>query len=442
VGETRRPFRHLEAPRGGAEARRRAARPPALNVEPLALTYAQARERAVESVSSLPAETLPLARCAGRALRRDVAAPHALPPFRNSAMDGWAVRAADLATASPAAPVTLRVVGAIPAGSVVARTLAPGEAMRVMTGAMPPPGADAVVPFEEGERATLAGGEAMVTRRPAEPGDHLRAAGADVGLAETVLEDGRELSAHDLALLAALGVAHLTVSPAPRVAVLSTGDELVDPEEPLRPGAIRDSNLGMLALLAGQAGAEIGIAERLADDPRRVAERIEEAVATCDVVLTIGGVSAGDFDPVKQALGRLGEIELWRVAMRPGRPQAWGRPQGRLFHGLPGNPASVACVFEALVRPALRRLQGFARLDRPRAPVRLARDVESKEGRTDFVRCTLAWREGALWAMPAGEQVSGHLAPQSRAHALVVVPEAVPRLPEGEAAEALVLRLP
>jgi molybdopterin molybdotransferase len=411
-------------------------------MEPLALSYAEARARAVESLSSLPAETLPLARCAGRALRRDVVAPHALPPFRNSAMDGWAVRAADLALAAPGAPVTLRVVGEIPAGTVPARALGPGEAMRIMTGAMPPEGADAVVPFEEGERGAAAGGETMTARRPVEPGDHLRAAGADVGQAEVVLEEGRELSAHDLALLASLGVAALTVSPAPRVAVLSTGDELVDPGEPLRPGAIRDSNLGMLSLLAEQAGAEIGIAERLADDPRRVAARIEEAIATCDAVLTIGGVSAGDFDPVKLALARLGEIELWRVAMRPGRPQAWGRPQGRLFHGLPGNPASVACVFEALVRPALRRLQGFSRLDRPRVPVRLARDVASKAGRTDFVRCTLAWREGALWATPAGEQVSGHLAPQSRAHALVVVPEAAERLREGEAAEALVLRLP
>ena len=411
-------------------------------MEPLALSYAEARARAVESLSSLPAETLPLARCAGRALRRDVVAPHALPPFRNSAMDGWAVRAADLALATPAAPVTLRVVGEIPAGTVPARALAPCEAMRIMTGAMPPEGADAVVPFEEGERGAGAGGETMTARRPVEPGDHLRAAGADVGQAEVVLEEGRELSAHDLALLASLGVAHVSVSPAPRVAVLSTGDELVDPGEPLRPGAIRDSNLGMLSLLAEQAGAEIGIAERLADDPRRVAARIEEAIATCDAVLTIGGVSAGDFDPVKLALARLGEIELWRVAMRPGRPQAWGRPHGRLFHGLPGNPASVACVFEALVRPALRRLQGFSRLDRPRAPVRLARDVASKAGRTDFVRCTLAWREGALWATPAGEQVSGHLAPQSRAHALVVVPEAAERLREGEAAEALVLRLP
>lgn len=411
-------------------------------MEPLTLGYAAARARAVDALPSLPSVTLPLARCAGRALRRDVVAPHALPPFRNSAMDGWAVRAADLALAAPGSPVRLRVTGEIPAGTVAARALGPGEAMRIMTGAMPPAGADAVVPFEDGERGSGPEGEWMAARGPAEPGDHLRAAGADVGQAEHVLAEGRELSAHDLALLAALGVAEVEVSPAPRLAVISTGDELLDPAEPLRPGAVRDSNLGMLALLAEQAGAEVTIAERLPDDPLRVARRIEEAVATCDAVLTIGGVSAGDFDPVKLALARLGEIELWRVAMRPGRPQAHGRPRGRLFHGLPGNPASVACVFEVLVRPALRRLQGFERLDRPRVPVRAARDIASRAGRSDFVRCTLAWRSGELWATPAGEQVSGHLAPQSRAHALLAVPEAAAAVREGEPAEALVLRLP
>lgn len=411
-------------------------------MEPIALSYDEARARAVDGLSSLPAVTLPLARCAGRALRRGMVAPHALPAFRSSAMDGWAVRAADLALARPAAPVTLRVVGHVAAGTVAARPLGPGEAMRIMTGAMPPPGADAVVPFEEAERGADAGGETMRAGRPAEPGDHLRAAGADVGQAQLVLDEGRELSAHDLALLAALGIAELPVSPAPRVAVISTGDELVSPAEPLRPGTVRDSNLGLLALLAEQAGAEVAIAERLRDDPERVAARIGEAIATCDAVFTIGGVSAGDFDPVRQALAGSPEFELWRVAMRPGRPQAWGRPRGRLFHGLPGNPASVACVFEALVRPALRRLQGFANPDRPRVPVHLARDVASRTGRTDFVRCTLAWRGGALWAAPAGDQVSGHLAPQSLAHALLVVPEAAGSLSEGDAAEALVLRLP
>jgi len=160
-------------------------------------------------------------------------------------------------------------------------------------------------------------------------------------------------------------------------------------------------------------------------------------------VLTIGGVSAGDFDPVKEALERIGGIESWRVAMRPGRPQAFGTPGGKLFYGMPGNPASVACVFETLVRPALRVLQGFTQLDRPRVPVRVAQSIESRAGRTDFVRVTLTWRDdGLLWAAPAGDQVSGHLAPQSRAHGLLIVPEASARLDAGERATALVLRPP
>jgi molybdopterin molybdotransferase len=185
------------------------------------------------------------------------------------------------------------------------------------------------------------------------------------------------------------------------------------------------------------------LAERLPDDVTRVTERVREGLAASDVVLTIGGVSAGDFDPVREALGRLGKIELWRVAMRPGRPQAFGTPGGKVFYGLPGNPASVACVFETLVRPALRVLQGFTQLDRPRVPVRVAERVESRAGRSDFVRATLAWRDdGLLWATPAGAQVSGHLSPQSRAHGLLIVPYASERLEPGERAHALVMRPP
>jgi molybdopterin molybdotransferase len=226
------------------------------------------------------------------------------------------------------------------------------------------------------------------------------------------------------------------------VAVLSTGDELLDLGAPLRPGAIRDSNLPMLLQLVEAAGCDVALAERLPDDAARVAARVREALEASDAVLTIGGVSAGDFDPVKEALSRLGGVELWRVAMRPGRPQAFGTPGGKLFFGLPGNPASVACTFEVLVRPALRALQGHAQLDRPRAPVRVGQAVESRAGRTDFVRCSLAWRDGTLWAEPTGAQVSGHLVPQSRADGLLVVPEAADRLAEGESATAIVWRLP
>lgn len=409
---------------------------------PLALSYAEARARVLAAVRPLSAEHVPVEYAAGRALRETVHAPHALPPFRNTAMDGFAVRVADLALASATAPVTLRVTEVLPAGHAGGAALGPGEAARIMTGAPLPPGADAVVPFEECERHGEGATERCVVARPSRPGDHVREAGADLAAGAVVLEAGRELSAHDLALLVAIGHARPLVSPRPRVAVLSTGDELVDADQPLRPGLVRDSNLPMLARLVEEAGCDLTRFERLPDDAERVATALRECLAASDVVLTIGGVSAGDFDPVKQAIAEVGGIESWRVAMRPGRPQVFGAPEGRLCFGLPGNPASVACTFEVLVRPALRALQGHAALDRPRVPVRVAQAMESRAGRTDFVRARLEWRDGLLWATPAGAQVSGHLTPQAHAHALLVVPETAERLAAGDAAEALVLRLP
>ncbi len=410
---------------------------------PRHLTYAEARARVLAAAPLLPAEHAALRAAAGRALRDTLTAPHALPPFRNSAMDGYAVRAADLAGASDSHPVTLRVTEVLPAGLVSTHVLRAGEAARIMTGAMVPEGADAIVPFEEAERLPYEDqhDERCTVRRASHAGDHIRAAGADIAAGAVAIEAGRELSPYDLALLASLGVAQVPVSRVPRVAVLSTGDELLDIDAPLRPGAIRDSNLPMLAQLVEAAGCVVSIAERLPDDVARVTQRVREAFASSDAVLTIGGVSAGDFDPVKQALDTLGGIELWRVAMRPGRPQAFGTPGGKLFFGLPGNPASVACVFEVLVRPALRVMQGHAVLDRPRLPVRVAVPVDSRAGRTDFVRSALEWRDGALWATPVGAQVSGHLVPQARADALLVVPEAAARLAAGDAATAIVWRM-
>jgi len=173
-----------------------------------------------------------------------------------------------------------------------------------------------------------------------------------------------------------------------------------------------------------------------------VASAIAQGLQTADVVITLGGVSAGRHDPVKEALARFDGIARWRVAMKPGRPQAFGALEGRLFFGLPGNPASVACVFEVLVRPALRRLQGFTALDRPRLTVRAVEAIESRSGRTDFVRVTLERRGDAWWAKQAGAQISGHVLPQSRAHALLVVPEASERIEAGEPAEAMLLRWP
>ena len=314
---------------------------------PRSLRFAEARARVLGAVSALPAVRVPLDEAVGRALREPLVAPHALPPFANTAMDGYAVRSADLASAAETSPVTLRVVEVLPAGHAPTRALVAGEAARIMTGAMLPGGADTIVPFEEAERSVDGSGERCVVRRAPAAGEHIRSAGADVGRGETVFESGRQLSQYDLALAAALGAPRLLVSPRPRVAVLSTGDELLDVADALRPGAIRDSNLPMLAQLVRATGCELTAAVQLPD-----AARVREALEQSDAVLTIGGVSAGDFDPVKEAIagGLAGPasgsaaVELWRVAMRPGRPQAFGMPGGRMLYAMPGNPRrSHAC---------------------------------------------------------------------------------------------------
>jgi molybdopterin molybdotransferase len=410
---------------------------------PELISYAEARSRVLAAVPALPAELVALAEARGRALRRVFAAGHELPPFRNSSMDGYAVATRDLARATPASPVELEVVEVVAAGAMASRALGPGQAIRIMTGARVPDGANAVVPFEDCERLDARGGtERARFPRPARHDENIRPAGRDVRQGETPLAIGRELSAHDLALLAALGEARVSVGPRPRVAVLSTGDELLEIDQALRPGAIRDSNRPMLGMLLEECGSRVIASERVRDDARLFASRVAALAPEADVVISIGGVSAGDFEPVKNGLQAIGEVALWRVSMRPGRPQAFGRAYGRPFFGLPGNPASVACVFEALVRPALRKMQGFAELDRPRVPVRAAEPIASRAGRTDFARVTLEWRERQLWARLAGDQVSGHLAPQSRAHALLVVPDEVAALAAGDTAEALLLRWP
>ena len=412
-------------------------------VGPELISYAEARSRVLSAVRPLPAELVLLAEARGRALRRVFGASHELPPFRNSSMDGYAVAARDLARASQASPVELEVVEVVAAGALASHALGPGQAIRIMTGARVPDGANAVVPFEDSERVDgSGGGERARFLRPARHDENIRPAGRDVRQGEAPLAVGRELSAHDLALLAALGEARVSVGPRPRVAVLSTGDELLEIDQALRPGAIRDSNRPMLGMLLEECGARVTASERVRDDPRQFASRVATLAPEADVVISIGGVSAGDFEPVKKGLEALGKVALWRVSMRPGRPQAFGETHGRTFFGLPGNPASVACVFEALVRPALRQMQGFAALDRPCVPVRAAEAIASRAGRTDFARVLLEWRGRELWARLAGDQVSGHLAPQSRAHALLVVPDDVAALAPGDPAEALLLRWP
>jgi len=406
------------------------------------LSYGEARACVLDAVRPLAPVEVPLAAALGRPLRSPVRAPHPLPPFTNSSMDGYTVRAADAAGARRDRPVELPVVEVIAAGHVASRPLGRGEAMRIMTGAAMPEGADTVVPFEQADAGRRGETEILRFVSPPVAGANVRRAGADIDRGDVALEAGRALSPHDLALAGSLGIPRVHVGPRPRVAIVSTGDELLAIDAPLRPGAIRDSNSLQLALLVAEAGGEVVASSRAPDDPAEVARAIRQALDSADVALTIGGVSAGDFDPVRDGLGRVGGIELWRVAMKPGRPQAFGAPDGRLFFGLPGNPGSVACVFEVLVRPALLALQGFESLDRPRVRARAAHDMASRKGRRDFVRVTLERRERGWWASEAGAQVSGHLTPQAQAHALFVIPEHLEEVEAEEAGEAFVLRWP
>lgn len=408
---------------------------------PESLTFAEARARVSAGLTPLATERAALDLATGRALRASIRAPHALPPYANSAMDGIAVRADDLAQASAASPVSLAVIATIAAGHPHDGVVGAGQAMRIMTGAPIPDGADTIVPVEDLDPQDPGAREVRVVRAPPR-GEHVRASGADVTAGTVVLEAGRQLSPHDIALLAALGIGEVEVGARPRVAILSTGDELRDASSPFEPGTIRDSNTPLLRALIAEAGGTVVHAERLADDPQRVADAIARALASADLVLSIGGVSAGDFDPVKLALDRIGGIALWRVAMKPGRPQAFGVHGSARFHGLPGNPASVACVFDTLVRPALRALAGFSTVERPLVAARVGEDIPSRAGRTDFVRVRLEPSGDGWSAHPVGEQISGHLTPQAFAHGLLEIPAERPRLSAGDRALVRLWRWP
>jgi len=319
-------------------------------------------------------------------LRADLVAHEPFPRFDNSAMDGFAVRALDVAGATAAAPVTLAVTETLAAGGVATHAVARGEAIRIMTGAPLPAGVDAVVPIEQTDAAT----NAVRILAPVAAGENVRPAGEDFAAGTLLARSGDVIGPGTIALLAALGHAQVDVSLPPRVAILSTGDELVAPGQPVGPGQIRDSNTHMMRALVRAAGCDPGPCWHLADDAQAVATAIGRVADHCDAIVTLGGVSAGDFDPVREALGTLGgDVELWRVGMRPGQPQAFGLAHGKLFFGLPGNPVSSAVVFEMLVRPALWTMLGRRVLDRPSVRAVLAEPVQSKVGRRDFLRVML-----------------------------------------------------
>ncbi|WP_091030111.1 molybdopterin molybdotransferase MoeA [Microbacterium oxydans] len=318
------------------------------------------------AVRTRPAVTRALGEAIGFTLTDPARAQNPVPVFDNSAMDGFAVRFADVATASDAHPAVLRVVADVPAGSAEDPPLARGTAARIMTGAPVPAAADTIVPFEDtagGLADSL--GEIRIVRAPAAEGAHVRRAGADAAVGAVVLDQGALLGARQLAALASVGIARVAVAPRPRVAIVSTGAELVPPGEPLARGQIPESNGLLLAGLVVEAGAEVVFREVVGDDGAGPADAVARASALgLDAVIFSGGVSAGAYEPVRQGLSDA--MEFVKVAMQPGKPQGFGATDaGMLLFGLPGNPVSVAVSFEVLVRPALLRLQGRREIHRP-----------------------------------------------------------------------------
>ena len=399
------------------------------------ISVEEALARVLDRVSVLEPETKRVLDAQGQVLAEDVVATYSIPPYDNSAMDGYAVRAEDTRGASEQTPVRLTVVGDLAAGYVSDRPVTKGTAIRIMTGAPLPPGADAVVQFENtDERMGDKQGSQRKTvtiYREASPRLNVREAGEDVRQGQTVLKRGAVLRAGEIGVLASLGRRDVSVIRRPKVAVLSTGDELVEIDAPLQPGKIRNSNsysVASLVLKYGGIPIMLGIAR---DELNEVVGRLRQA-ADADLLITSGGVSVGDFDVVKDALTAEGEVTFWQVRMKPGKPLAFGNIRGIPHLGLPGNPVSAMISFEQFARPAILKMLGKTVFKKPEVKAIVHGEARNKDGRRQFLRAYVERRGGEWHASLTGPQGSGILMSMALANGLVIVPEDVPAIRTGD----------
>ncbi|MFH1833690.1 MAG: gephyrin-like molybdotransferase Glp [bacterium] len=396
----------------------------------------EARVLVLAEAAPLPVEARLLTEALGAVLGQEIIAPHDVPPFDNSAMDGFAVRAADTVDASPESPSDLLVCETIPAGHVASHTVGAGEAAKIMTGAPMPRGADAVV---QSESAVEKAGRVFI-QEAVKPSKNVRRAGEDVRLGDEVLATGSVLGPAEIGLIASMGFPAVQVHRRPRVAVISTGSELVEVDQRLGPGQIHNSNSYSLRAQCQQLGIEAS-ALGIAPDDYEATRRLVERGLEYDVLLTSGGVSVGQFDFVKDVQDELGiERKLWGVAMKPGKPLAFGVRDGTLVFGLPGNPVSAMISFELFVRPALLRLMGYRKTTRPTYRATMTEDVAGADGRVSVVRVR-AWREDGSWhASATGAQGSGILRSMVGANGLVLVPGGSQGVRAGAKVKFLLLR--
>ncbi|MNR93038.1 Molybdopterin molybdenumtransferase [compost metagenome] len=398
------------------------------------ITVAEARSRILRDAAPGPVEPTTLLRALGKVLAEPVMAPLGLPPFDNSAMDGFAVRSQELAGVAAAGAVDLPVSMEVVAGCGRFRELAPGTACRIMTGGPIPPGADAVVPVEEAwEEAGR-----VTFRKAVSPGTHIRRAGEDFQAGDRLLEPGMVLTPARIALLAGVGMVEVKVHAAPRVAILTSGDELVPPGQALRPGQIYDSNAYAMAAMVSEAGG-IPVRMGVIRDERDATWRQLADAASYDVILTSGGVSMGRYDFIGEILQRHGDLHFDRVAQQPGKPFTYATLGGKPVFALPGNPVSTLVCFEVYVRPVIRRMSGLREIDRPRVWARMGETFAKKPGRQAFLRAILERTPDGVMARLAGAQGSAILSAMARANALVIVPAEASGLAEGEQVEALAL---
>lgn len=393
-------------------------------------TYEEARNIVLGSVAPLGAERVEIGRALGRTLAEDVAAPWPLPFCDNSAMDGFAVRADDCR-----GPVRLKITGYIPAGGTASVAVTPGCAVKIMTGAPIPPGCDAVIPFEETEEAD----DHVVVKGKATSRQHIRFRAEDVREGDVVLRGGMPLRPPEISMLASLGKTFVPVYRKVRVAVLSTGDELIELGEPPSPGKFINSNSLAVAAAVRETGAEsllLGIAP---DDLASHAEKISEGLKA-DALITTAGVSAGDRDLVREVLAELGVVSrFWRVGIKPGGPTAFGTKDGKPVFSLPGNPVSALITFEAFVRPALLRMMGRKRVVRPLVKATLAGEVRKKPGKVHFLRVGIEVRDGVYFVTSAGDQNTGILRTMVLADAIAVLPADKTSFAAGETVDIFLL---
>jgi molybdopterin molybdotransferase len=398
------------------------------------LSVAAARRAMLSNVPRLATEQIGIdGGAANRVLAADVVAQVLLPPWDTSAMDGYAVVAKDVLTAPLRLPVVGEMAAGTPPGTVAIRS---GSCAKVMTGAPLPDGADAVVPYEWTDR----GATEVLILQTALHGNAVRSAGEDVSPGDPILSAGHRLRATDLAALAASGLATIEVARRPRVAVVTTGDEIRPPGSKLEPGQIYDTAGPALEALISSAGGELTLRLRVSDDPQLVETALAEAAAASDVVVSVGGVSVGDHDYVRATLERLGKLRLWRVAMRPGRPIAFGELAGSVFLGLPGNPVSASVTFILFGGPCLLAMQGASRPEPPTEQAELLHEVEKPEGLETFHRAVVRTRSGKLPGVRlTGTQSSGATISLARADALLVLPAKGTRLERGTVVKTIPL---